>query len=422
MTPDDPDAGAQPAEEALRGLLVGQQSPSEPAGSRPARRGLHALVVPSAVGTAHVARTLLVAGRLAARGHRVTFGYGGNSAPIADAGYEVHRVHDVLAAPQEDIYGAWTRDDAEWAATDLVALCRELRPDIVIADLHPLVTIAARQARVRSLGLLSAGFTPDAAGLTGATGTTLTLARWGLAARTALLARPFSATARRRGQRDRETLAGVLRGDSTMATELASFAGPVGGARCSGPLFWDEPGSAPPPPPPGVTRVYSTIGTTGDPALLELAIAAFAGRPGLQLVLTSGREADPPGVPDDVVAARTMPGSQVLRHARLVVHAGGSGTTYQALAAGVPMIVVPHVAGQDVQARLVQRHGVGIAYRMDRLDVQRLRLGAAEVLTHGAYRQRAREFARELASVDGPNAIADEAERLTTRPTPVVPE
>src|SRR6185312_10830261 len=153
---------------------------------------------------------------------------------------------------------------------------------------------------------------------------------------------------------------------------------------------------------------------------LELAVAAFAGRSGLQLMLTSGRHADPPAVPDGVAAARTMPGSQVLRHARLVVHAGGSGTTYQALAAGVPMIVVPRVSGQDVQARLVQRHGVGIAYRMDRLDAERLRLGGAEVLTGNGYRERAAAFARELTAVDGPGAIADAAERLAA--TTLLPE
>lgn len=374
---------------------------------------MRALVVPSAVGYAHVGRTLAVAHRLAERGHRVTFAFGGaDTGPISGAGFDVQPCHDVPADPASNIYAQWREDDTERAVADLTSLARELRPDVVIADLHPLATIAAQAMGIPSAALVTAGFTPEAAALTGATGRTAQWARRALAARSAMLARPFAAAARRRGQRGRDTLAGTFRGDTTLVTELASFAGPAASGTCTGPIVWDEPGAPPPPPPPGVARIYATIGTTGDPALLELALAAFAGRPGFQLVLTSGRLAAQPVVSDGVLAAPTLPGSAVLRHARLAVHAGGSGTTYQALSAGVPMLVVPRVGGQDLQARLVQRHGVGISYRLDRLSAERLRRGAMHVLTTDRYRARAAAFARELAGVDGPGAVAYAVEGL----------
>jgi UDP:flavonoid glycosyltransferase YjiC (YdhE family) len=56
-----------------------------------------------------------------------------------------------------------------------------------------------------------------------------------------------------------------------------------------------------------------------------------------------------------------------------VVHHGGGGTTAAALRAGVPQVVVPHIADQPYWGRRVQALGVGAApiARQD-LSVERL--------------------------------------------------
>lgn len=377
---------------------------------------MRVLAVPSGIGVAHVQRCLLVARRLAERGHQVTFAAAPARHPlVAEHGYDAVPVHDVVVDPHDDVYVAWSDDDAEQALSELEGLAAELRPDVVLADFHPLATIAAEAASVPSAALVTAAFTPGAVELTGvgATGFTRRVASRLLAARGGHLVRTFTAAAARRGQHGRDTLAGVFRGDVTLVTELASFTGPLGDAvTWTGPLVWEDDGPAPPPPPPGTARVYVTAGNTGDPALLRLAVEALAGQPGFELVVTSGRLGPVPEVPDGVVAAATLPGSQVLAHARLAIHPGGVGTTYQALAAGVPMLVVPAVSGQDVTARLVERHRVGLGFRLDRLPPPRLRAAAAQVVLDEGYRTRARAFAGELATIDGAAAAADQVEAL----------
>jgi UDP:flavonoid glycosyltransferase YjiC (YdhE family) len=377
---------------------------------------MRVLAVPSGIGVAHVQRCLLVARRLAERGHHVTFATSPVRHPlVAEHGYDVVPVHDVVVDPHDDVYAAWSDDDAEQALSELEGLAAELRPDVVLADFHPLATIAAEAAGVPSAALVTAAFTPGAVGLTGvgATGFTRRVASRLLDARGAHVVRTFATAAARRSQHDRDTLAGVFRGDTTLVTELASFTGPLGdGVTWTGPLVWEDDGPVPPPPPPGTARIYVTAGNTGDPDLLTLAVDALAGRPGFELVLTSGQLSPVPEVAEGVVAAATLPGSQVLAHARLAIHPGGVGTTYQVLAAGVPMLVVPAVSGQEITARLVERQRVGLGFRLDRLPPERLRAAAAQVVLDEGYRRRAQAFAAELAAIDGPAAAADQVEAL----------
>jgi UDP:flavonoid glycosyltransferase YjiC (YdhE family) len=383
-------------------------------------RALRVLAIPSAVGFAHVARALLVAKRLAERSHEVTFAFGGADAtPIRGAGFSVVPCPDRPADPHVNVYSAWTEDDAEHSVREQVRLIRELTSDVVIADFHPTATIAAQAAGVPSAALVPATFVPGAELLTGARGIRADIARAVLTARERPLAAPFAAAARRRSQRHRGTLAGVFRGDASLVTELASFVGferLPHGYRWIGPLIFEEgadPPGAVPAPLPGTARVYATIGNTGDPRLLEITMEALAGLPGIQLVLTSGRLVPRPVPPSDaVVCARTLPGGEIMRASHLAIHPGGSGTTYQALAAGVPMVVVPAISGQAPTARLVSRHGVGTGYRLDRLTPERLRVGAAALILDERARGRARAFAAELAAVDGPGAAAAAVEAL----------
>ena len=66
-------------------------------------------------------------------------------------------------------------------------------------------------------------------------------------------------------------------------------------------------------------------------------------------------------LPGNVHAERWVPQADVLAHADLVVCHGGSGTTLGALAAGVPLVVMPLFADQPHNARRVAAVGAGLA-------------------------------------------------------------
>jgi UDP:flavonoid glycosyltransferase YjiC (YdhE family) len=99
----------------------------------------------------------------------------------------------------------------------------------------------------------------------------------------------------------------------------------------------------------------------------------------------------------------------VLPHAELVVCHGGSGTTFGALAAGVPLVLVPVFADQFENARRIAGAGAGQTVRADGRSrkgdgvigpggAPRIARAIATVLAEPSFRRNARRIAREMAA------------------------
>lgn len=174
---------------------------------------------------------------------------------------------------------------------------------------------------------------------------------------------------------------------------------------------WDEPPGELPAWWPGredEPLVYVTFGSVAGsfPQALPvygLALAAVAELPA-RVLLTVGRELDLdalPPAPDNVRVERWVPQQDVLAHAAAAVVHGGSGSTLGAVAAGVPLAVVPLFADQPENARRVAEVGAGLAVEPNRDDpgatVGALRDALGAVLAEPSYRERARALATELA-------------------------
>jgi UDP:flavonoid glycosyltransferase YjiC (YdhE family) len=153
--------------------------------------------------------------------------------------------------------------------------------------------------------------------------------------------------------------------------------------------------------------VYVTFGSVagGFPQALPVygvAMRAVAELP-VRVLLTVGRELDLdalPPAPDNVRVERWVPQQDVLGHAAAAVVHGGSGSTLGAIAAGVPLVVVPLFADQPQNARRVAEVGAGLAVEPNREDVDAtvaaLRAAIEEVLAERTYRERAEALADEL--------------------------
>ena len=92
----------------------------------------------------------------------------------------------------------------------------------------------------------------------------------------------------------------------------------------------------------------------------------------MRVLLTVGRELDLdalPPAPENVRVERWVPQQDVLGHAAAAVVHGGSGSTLGAIAAGVPLVVVPLFADQPQNARRVAEVGAGLAVEPNREDV-----------------------------------------------------
>jgi UDP:flavonoid glycosyltransferase YjiC (YdhE family) len=180
---------------------------------------------------------------------------------------------------------------------------------------------------------------------------------------------------------------------------------------------WDEPPGELPDWWPGRESeplVYVTFGSVAGsfPQALPVygvAMQAVAELP-VRVLLTVGRELDLdalPPAPENVRVERWVPQQDVLGHAAAAVVHGGSGSTLGALAAGVPLAVMPLFADQPQNARRVAEVGAGVAVEPNRdvLDatVSPLREGIRSILDDPSYGERARALAdesRALPTVD----------------------
>jgi UDP:flavonoid glycosyltransferase YjiC (YdhE family) len=173
---------------------------------------------------------------------------------------------------------------------------------------------------------------------------------------------------------------------------------------------WDQPPGELPDWWPGRDSeplVYVTFGSVAGsfPQALpvyDVAMRAVAGL-SARVLLTVGRDLDLdalPAAPDNVRVERWVPQQDVLGHASGAVVHGGSGSTLGAIAAGVPLVVVPLFADQPQNARRVAEVGAGLAVEPDRDDVgataDPLRDAIESVLSEPSYGERARALADEL--------------------------
>ncbi len=384
------------------------------------------LLLPSAIGQSHLTRLLLLAQVLRDQGHTVAVAFRDPVEPLLQqAGFPVWPVADAeVTTFQENVYAAFDPALITRCVQDELQAIAAFQPQAIIADFRLTAAISARLAHLPYVTLvnapLTAAFNPvTALARPDAEGRPATLARY--AARTLqnnqqrALVRHFRAVARRSGVSGLTTLCDFLAGDLTLIADLPQWC-PLDPLPAQhhlvGPFIWE--GLHPRrcirlDPDPTRLRIYATAGNTGHADLLSCVINAFGNDNAYQVVVTTGAYIDPAGLPPaaNVHATRFLPGSQVMPHAHLVIHCGGSGTTYQTLTAGCPALVVPFNNEQRISARLVQQHGVGHRLAAAQLTPARLRTAVAQVLADDALRAQARQFQVLLRDVDGPRTAAD---------------
>jgi UDP:flavonoid glycosyltransferase YjiC (YdhE family) len=141
-----------------------------------------------------------------------------------------------------------------------------------------------------------------------------------------------------------------------------------------------------------------------------------------RVLLTVGRHFDRSRlgpVPGNVHVEAWVDQADVFAEADLVVCHGGSGTSFGALAAGLPLVVVPVFADQFTNAGRIAECGAGIAVDTGRrpdgsreplsaADAPRITKAIEAVRADAVYRERARGIAVEMAGVPTARSVLDD--------------
>jgi MGT family glycosyltransferase len=192
---------------------------------------------------------------------------------------------------------------------------------------------------------------------------------------------------------------------------------PEGGIHHLGSLLDDERPSVPFPWErlDGRPLVYVSMGTLQNqrPEIYAAIIEALDRLP-VQGVVSLGRwrggEA-PPVRSERHVVVDFAPQQEVIARAAAVVTHAGMNTTIEALAAGVPLVLVPITNDQPAVAKRVELQGAGVRVPLSRLTADRVERALTTVLDDPGIGAGARRLRGEIAAAGGVTRAADLVEQ-----------
>jgi UDP:flavonoid glycosyltransferase YjiC (YdhE family) len=161
----------------------------------------------------------------------------------------------------------------------------------------------------------------------------------------------------------------------------------------------------------GENPIVFTLGTfavNGAAGFYEQAAATARALNRRAVLLTNTDSATVDGV---VLRCGYVPHSLLFPHAALIVHHGGIGTTGQALLAGKPQLIVPHMGDQSDHAHRIRRLGIGLSLEAGRFTARRAVPIVRRLLSEPSYLSTAKSaracLLREQGSKDAARAIAN---------------
>jgi UDP:flavonoid glycosyltransferase YjiC (YdhE family) len=292
-------------------------------------------------------------------------------------------------------------------------LLEQVRPDLVVGDLRLSLGVSAPLCNVPYAALTNAHWSPFAkprpfplpevpatrwlgCGLTSAVFAMLQPALF------AWHARPLNAVRRHFGL---PAVGGLLHvythGDYTLYADIPDwipmretpanhlFLGPIQWSPDNGlPPWWNDLNHTWP-------SIYVTLGSSGAIGALPAVIEALSARPVNVLIATAGRTDLVPRS-ENVRLAEYLPGMAAARRSALVICNGGSPTSYQGLAAGVPVLGIVSNMDQCLTMRTICERGAGRMVRAGSARPAALIQAIDALLEDPHYREAAEQIARQF--------------------------
>jgi UDP:flavonoid glycosyltransferase YjiC (YdhE family) len=165
--------------------------------------------------------------------------------------------------------------------------------------------------------------------------------------------------------------------------------------------------------------VYVTFGTlfNANLDLFRLVLDALADEP-IDVVATVGRDQDPAALPPHPANARVerfVPQADLLPTCSAIVHHGGAGTMFGALAHGVPQVILPQGADNFEHAAMCESAGVAVAVQPDELSADTLVDAVRQVLTDASFAAASGRCAAEIAAMPDASSVVESVREWVVR-------
>ena len=154
--------------------------------------------------------------------------------------------------------------------------------------------------------------------------------------------------------------------------------------------------------------VYVTFGTlfNANLGLFQVALDALADEP-VDVVMTVGHDQNPGELapfPANARVEQFIPQADLLPSCSAIVHHGGAGTTFGALAHGIPQVILPQGADNYEHAAMCERAGTAIALRPEEVTPANLAAAVRRVVFDADHAEASRKCAAEIVAM--PDAVS----------------
>ncbi len=153
---------------------------------------------------------------------------------------------------------------------------------------------------------------------------------------------------------------------------------------------------------PPICIGFGSMTGSGAGALTGLIVQAVQQSQTRAILLSGWAGIGETSLPQDVFRLDAAPHEWLYPRMRAIVHHGGAGTTAASLRAGVPTVIVPHMADQSFWGERVEALGVGPrAIAREKLTVAKLAAAIRAAVSDEGMRRRAAELGARIRAENG---------------------
>jgi UDP:flavonoid glycosyltransferase YjiC (YdhE family) len=376
---------------------------------------------------AHVGRTVEIAKVLREAGHEVIFAGEDETHPRSKlphaqaAGFRVVHVREprqYWAFDRFRKYGnlisIWDSLNLHhWAPIDLIVedivrVCEEEKPDLIVGDASIGVSTAAHILGIRAAGIMNAynGYFVRPWSIYSGL-----IKVWdGL-----ILSRVRGRVYKKRGVHQINAVE-LLRRTPLISPDLPVFHKPQGhfpNWHAVGPIITEPPAELPPwfdELEDGTTNIYISMGSTGLlEQFLDRCITDLGKLPYRFVVTTGGqisREKES-AAPANFRFCHYAPGSEIMKRCKALIFHGGNGTMYQALAWGVPMVALPSHLEQEICVDILEAEGMGLRFSPRKIRGPQLVQALENLLNDASYVDNIRRYQKAVQDARGAETAAE---------------
>lgn len=145
--------------------------------------------------------------------------------------------------------------------------------------------------------------------------------------------------------------------------------------------------------------VFLTLGSSGQAELLPMALSVLSGL-AINVIVATAEKITLADAPPNAYIAGYLPVDIAIQCSQVVISNGGSLTTYQALASGVPIIGLCSNMDQLLNMNSIQHLGAGITLRAASLSASGLLDSVTTMLNNPAYAKAANKVGLTVAKSD----------------------